>query len=219
MAYTFDPIFAIDPFDPSKAAANAAITIFAPGDNTQAPLTITDTSGLPLANPVTTNADGFAPAFIADLDRVAWIGGGLTGFLTSYEGLKEVATAAADSAGVAAQAADGSRVAAESAGTTAASGAVAAVQAQLGAAVDAASASAQAAQAAALLVDTPAGSVIRQTVETDLDTPGSGLSTRLNAAFVRFVDQDGNPLPAGSVTTIHVNTTTGDIDDITFEEA
>lgn len=37
--------------------------------------------------------------------------------------------------------------------------------------------------------------------------------------FVRFVDQNGHPLPTGSVTTIHVNTTTGEIDDITFEEA
>lgn len=36
--------------------------------------------------------------------------------------------------------------------------------------------------------------------------------------FVRFVDQDGDPLPAGSTVTIRVNTTTGDIDDITFEE-
>jgi len=38
-----------------------------------------------------------------------------------------------------------------------------------------------------------------------------------NATYVRFVDQNGDPLPAGSVTTIHVNTVSGDIDDITFE--
>ena len=37
--------------------------------------------------------------------------------------------------------------------------------------------------------------------------------------FVRFVDQNGDPLPEGSLTTIHVNTVTGDIDDITFAEA
>lgn len=36
----------------------------------------------------------------------------------------------------------------------------------------------------------------------------SGLSTRT-----------GDPLPAGSLTTIFVNTVTGDIDDIVFEEA
>lgn len=37
--------------------------------------------------------------------------------------------------------------------------------------------------------------------------------------YVRFVDQNGNPLPAGSITTIIINTTTGEIDDITFEVA
>lgn len=43
--------------------------------------------------------------------------------------------------------------------------------------------------------------------------------SELTSAFVRFVDQNGDPLPVGSLTTIHVNTVTGDIDDITFEEA
>jgi hypothetical protein len=44
-------------------------------------------------------------------------------------------------------------------------------------------------------------------------------SDELAAAFVRFVDQNGDPLPPGSVTTIVVNTTNGEIDDIVFEEA
>lgn len=39
----------------------------------------------------------------------------------------------------------------------------------------------------------------------------------LSNTYVRFVDQNGDPLPEGAVTTIHVNTATGDIDDITFE--
>lgn len=46
------------------------------------------------------------------------------------------------------------------------------------------------------------------------DLPFDGVSY-----LVRFVDQNGDPLPPGSLTTIHVNTVTGDIDDITFEEA
>ena len=41
----------------------------------------------------------------------------------------------------------------------------------------------------------------------------------LASAYVRFVDQNGDPLPPGSLTTIHVNTITGEVDDITFEEA
>ena len=48
---------------------------------------------------------------------------------------------------------------------------------------------------------------------------GVAESPELGAAYVRFVDQNGDPLPPGSLTTIHVNTVTGDIDDITFEEA
>lgn len=47
----------------------------------------------------------------------------------------------------------------------------------------------------------------------------SGFAAALSATYVRFVDQDGDPLPPGSLTTIHVNTATGQIDDITFEEA
>lgn len=37
------------------------------------------------------------------------------------------------------------------------------------------------------------------------------------ATKVRFVDQDGNTLPAGATVTIRVNTATASVDDITFE--
>lgn len=52
-----------------------------------------------------------------------------------------------------------------------------------------------------------------------LVTTGRLAEDALSTTFVRFVDQNGALLPAGSVTTIHVNTVTGEIDDITFEEA
>lgn len=41
----------------------------------------------------------------------------------------------------------------------------------------------------------------------------------LEGVFVRFLDTEGVQLPAGSVVTITVDTATGEIDDITFEEA
>lgn len=95
MAYSYDQIFAADPANPSNIAQNAAITIFAPGDVTMTPLTITDPDGQPLANPIPVNANGFGSAFAhATLDRVAWAGGGFTGFFTSYEGMKGEAVAA-----------------------------------------------------------------------------------------------------------------------------
>lgn len=56
-------------------------------------------------------------------------------------------------------------------------------------------------------------------VAADVGDPGTEVGAELANAFVRFVDQDGNPLPAGSLTTIVVNTITNDIDDIIFEES
>jgi hypothetical protein len=85
-------VFAADPANPANVAQNASVTIFAPGDATMTPLTITDPDGTPLPNPIPVNANGFGSAFAhATLDRVAWAGGGFTGFFTSYEGMKQVA--------------------------------------------------------------------------------------------------------------------------------
>lgn len=95
MAYTYDPIFAADPNNPSTVASNAAITLFNPADTGKAPITITDVTGSPLPNPITVNRNGFGPAFQhATLDRVGWSGGGFTGYFTSYEGMKAEAVSA-----------------------------------------------------------------------------------------------------------------------------
>jgi YD repeat-containing protein len=116
VAYTYEQLLAVDPSNPANVARAASITIFAPGDATKTPLTITDTNGAALPNPLTSNANGFAPAFIhATLDRVAWEGGGLTGFLTSYEGMKEEAVEARAAAEGAASDAAAAQAAAEAA--------------------------------------------------------------------------------------------------------
>lgn len=109
MAYTFEQIEARDPSNPELIAANALVTIFAPGDPTQTPLEITTTQGWPLSNPIQVNGMGYGPAFMhPSLDRVAWSGGEFTGFFTSYDSIKQDAVAAAESAEV-------SRIAAEQA--------------------------------------------------------------------------------------------------------
>lgn len=41
----------------------------------------------------------------------------------------------------------------------------------------------------------------------------------LQRTYVRFLDQNGLALPAGSTVTVRVNTLTGAVDDITFERA
>lgn len=128
MAYSFDQIFAADPSNPENVAQNSAVTIFAPGDETMTPLEITDPDGQPIANPLTTNANGFASAFAhATLDRVAWAGGSFTGFFTSYEGMKQEAidarAAAETAAGNAGNAAESAATAAAIAGAEAAAAA------------------------------------------------------------------------------------------------
>lgn len=95
MAFTFDQIFAVDPSNHERVAANGLITIFTPGDPSKTPIPLSTISGASLANPVPVNAQGFGPPFMhPTLDRVAWSGGGMEGFFTSYEGLKNVALAA-----------------------------------------------------------------------------------------------------------------------------
>jgi hypothetical protein len=117
MAYTYDPIFAYDPGNPSVVASNAAVLIYDPADTGKAPIVITDTTGSPLPNPITVSKQGMGPAFQhPTLDRVAWEGGGLSNYFTSYEGMKTVAT----DAQVAAEAA---QAAAETAGVDAAASA------------------------------------------------------------------------------------------------
>lgn len=98
MPYPFDQIFAADPDNTDMVASNVGVLIFAPGDETKTPLKLTTLTGLPLANPVPVNDRGFGPAFIADLDQVAWEGGGYTGLLVSYKGLKDEAVRAANAA-------------------------------------------------------------------------------------------------------------------------
>ena len=95
MAYPYEQIFAADPSDASRVATNGVVTIFAPGDTAQTPLTITTLTGLPLSNPIQVNDAGYGPAFMhATLDQVAWAGGGLSGLFASYKGMKDEAVAA-----------------------------------------------------------------------------------------------------------------------------
>lgn len=75
-----------------------------------------------------------------------------------------------------------------------------------------AAAEAAALEAQAALVDST------EFVRSQVAEPGP-VRDELNTAFVRFTDQNGDPLPPGSVTTIVIDTTNGEIDDIIFEEA
>ena len=95
MPYVFDHIFAADEANPQNVARNSSITLFLPGDATMTPVTgLTTVDGQPYPNPVTVNANGYAGQPVHDtIDRLAWSGGGFTGTMTAYEGMKEVAVA------------------------------------------------------------------------------------------------------------------------------
>jgi hypothetical protein len=110
MAYTFDYLFAADPSNPQNIARNSSITIFAVGDAAKTPVALKTLDGQPYPNPVTTNANGFAPKPVHEtLDQLAWAGGGMSGTMVSYEGMKAEAvdarTAAENAAAEAAAAA------------------------------------------------------------------------------------------------------------------
>lgn len=107
--YPFDSTLVIDAIS-LTTVANGQVYIYATSDvdNTQ-PLILTDPNGLPLTNPLFSNSNAFIPAFAVDVPQVKWVGGGFSGYFSSFEGLRVEAAAAA----VAAQAAIGSSAAAE----------------------------------------------------------------------------------------------------------
>ena len=180
MAYTFEQLLAADPSNPSNIAQNGSITIFAPGDPTMTPLTITDPDGSPLPNPFTVNANGFGPAFAhATLDRVAWSGGGFTGFVTSYEGMKEEAVAARAAAESAAATAGAEATAVAEAAIAGATDEATAAKAAAETAASNASASATAAANSAALVGAPADSAIAAAVSNS----ASATKAALNATY------------------------------------
>lgn len=193
MAYSYDQIFAADPANPSNIAGNAAVLIYQPGDATKTPLVITDPSGGALANPVIVNANGFGSAFMhATLDRVAWDGGGFSGFFTSYEGMKNEAVDA--------------RTAAQTAAATAGADAAAVATAAIGdatadaeAAATSAAASATAAANSAALVGAPADTAIAAAVNNS----ASATKAALNATYALKSEVPPTTLDGGNATSTY----------------
>ncbi|YCK81420.1 hypothetical protein M1D89_20485 [Arthrobacter sp. D3-18] len=139
----------VDPDNPMNVVVNGSVGIYAPEDTAGTTLlALKDANGFPLANPLTSNAYGFLPPFLAPLPQVRWISGEFTGFYNSFIGLRDEAVAAKNAAQDAqAEAASAGANAAEVA-QEALSGAVGNAQAAQSSATIAAAAAA-AAQAAA----------------------------------------------------------------------
>jgi len=75
-----------------NVVANGQVYIYDTTDTGNvAPLALTDTSGLPLSQPLMSSNNGFIPAFRSSSPQVKWVGGGFTGYFDSYAGLRDVA--------------------------------------------------------------------------------------------------------------------------------
>lgn len=118
--YPFDMQLVVDPFNTANVVANGQVYIYDPADvGNTTPLALTDPNGLPLANPLFSNSNGFLPAFVTTSPQVKWVSGGFVGYFASFTGLRDEAFAAS----AAAQAAVTSATTAQAAAVTAASAA------------------------------------------------------------------------------------------------
>jgi len=154
--YPLDMQLVVDPLNPQNVVRDGAVYLYDPSDEAGvSPIALKDPSGLPLTNPLTSNAFGFTQPCIMGIPKAKWKSGTFEGFFYSYDGLRNEAIAAraaaetAQSAAVTAgaDAADAATAQLESARASAATSATDATAAK--AAALAAQASAAAAAAAA----------------------------------------------------------------------
>jgi len=97
--YFYDMDLVVDPLNPSNVVANGLVSIFDPADTAGVTLlALKDPSGLPLPNPVRSNANGFLPPRIAQVPQTMWKSGGFTGYFNSYKGLRDESVAAVTAA-------------------------------------------------------------------------------------------------------------------------
>lgn len=132
--YPFDVNLAVDPNNPDVVLRDGIVTFYDPADTgLTAPIALLDTAGLPLPNPVTVSSQGFTPAFQAEIPQVLWVGGGYSGYITSFMGMLDQVNAIGASASSAVTSAEQANVSA----LAAANAAAAAATAPTDAAVDA----------------------------------------------------------------------------------
>lgn len=124
--FQFEVNLAVDPNNPDVILRGGQVTFYDPDDvGLTAPLSLYDTNGLPLANPVNVSQQGFTPAFQADIPQVMWVGYGYSGYISSFQGLYAQVIAVAASAAAAQTAAEVAQVDAEASRLAAEAAAVA----------------------------------------------------------------------------------------------
>lgn len=162
--FAYDPDVCFDPDHPENIVRNAPIELYDATDlGGTTLLSLRDTFGMPLPNPLTSNEYGVIPKRVASVPQMLWKSGDFSGFFNSYKGLRDEALAArtaaeqakesAETAGAgAADAANAQLEAAKTAATSAATSA-AATLAEAAAAKAAAEAAAAASSGGGVAID------------------------------------------------------------------
>jgi hypothetical protein len=97
--YPFEMQLVVDPTNPENVVINAEVYLYDPEDEAgTTPLDLTDPLGFALTQPLASNHLGFIVPFVAQLPQVMWRAGSYSGYLASYQGLRDEAVAAADAA-------------------------------------------------------------------------------------------------------------------------
>ncbi|WP_156380278.1 hypothetical protein [Arthrobacter sp. Soil762] len=164
--YPFKVEIVVDPDNPMNVVQNGAVFLYDPSDEAGvSPIVLKDLSGLPMTNPLTSNAVGALSPFVATIPQVKWKSGPWTGSFESFDGLRNEAVAARAAAEIAQAAATAAGADAAAAVAAALAGAVAdaAESAVDAAAAQASAAAAQVSAAAAAATAAGGGMAIHPT--------------------------------------------------------
>jgi hypothetical protein len=97
--YPFEVQLAVDASNAETVIRSGTITFYDPSDTGLTnPIDLVDTAGITIPNPMTTTPAGLTRAFQAEIPHVLWSDGTYAGYLSSYKGLLDEATAARDAA-------------------------------------------------------------------------------------------------------------------------
>jgi hypothetical protein len=155
--YPFGMQLAVAALDENNIIRDGEVWIYAPSDTEGiSPLDLTDLSGLPLVNPLRSNAYGNTRPFVTNVPQVKWKSGSVDGLFDSFTGMRDEAVAAKTAAQTAQTAALAASESALSAADTAGTAAAAAAAAQMATATAAAATSATAATNSATSASTAA---------------------------------------------------------------
>ena len=118
--YPYRMQLVVDPDNPRNVVAAGSVSIYDSEDTGKTTLLpLTDPSGVPIPNPITSNSQGFTPPFVTTSPEVLWVSGPYEDYFQSYKGMRDEAV--------------GARGAAEAAAANAATSALAELEARIAA--------------------------------------------------------------------------------------